>query len=48
VAAAQAVGDVFDERWLGVVGMNAEGFGRQLLAPRKGGVPHTFTCKVFD
>ena len=48
VAAAEAVGDVGDERRLGLVGMDAEGFCRQVLTPREGGVPHTFLRKVFD
>jgi hypothetical protein len=36
VAAAKAGDDVADERGLGFVGMDAEGFGRQNLAPVPG------------
>ena len=36
VAAVEAGDDVVDERGLGLVGMNAEGFGRQNLAPVAG------------
>ena len=50
VAAVEAVGDVVDERWLGLVGMDAEGFGRQILAPVPGwGYPlPTYLRKVFN
>ena len=37
VAAAEAGDDVVDESGLGLVGMDAKGFGRQNLAPVSGG-----------
>jgi hypothetical protein len=49
VTAVEAGDDVVDERGLGLVGMNAEGFGRQNLAPvllLLGGTPH-WLRKVF-
>ena len=50
VAAVEAGDDVVDERGLGFVGMDAESFGRQNLAPmvRRGGTPGVLILrKVF-
>ena len=43
VAGIEAGGDVVDERGLGLVGMDAEGFGRQICGSCEGwGTPYLF------
>jgi hypothetical protein len=39
VAAVEAGDDIVDKLGLGLVGMDAKGFGRQNLAPVGGGAP---------
>ena len=48
VAAVEAGGDVVDECGLGLVGMDAEGFGRQISGSCGVGYPVLFWRKVFN
>jgi hypothetical protein len=47
VATVEAGDDIVDELGLGLVGMDAEGFGGQNLAPVGGVPPPTLLRKVF-